>query len=118
MIKKLLFSGFIMAFLVIGTAYGFFHFPERAQAQTELVLRPSGGPIITVVPCNTGLWITVGPPGPASLMIMPTTLVYLYKIFHPAGLVLGGYFPITIPCVVGVIPVGGGFKTMIIGTSL
>ena len=116
MVKKLLFSGFIIVFLVIGTAVGFFHIPKQAQAQS--VVLPFGGTMITVVPCNTGLWITVSPPVPGSFMIMPTTLIYLYYLFHPGALALGGYLPITIPCVVGVVPVGGGFKVIEVGTSL
>ena len=94
------------------------HFvPLRAEAQS--VFLPFGGPIATVVPCNTGLWITIGPPNPGSFMIMPKTLIYLYRVFLPDVLTLGLYDPVPVPCVVGVLPpVGIGFDTIMIGTSV
>ena len=93
------------------------HFiPLQSEAQT--VFPPFGGPIITVAPCNTGLWITVGPPNPGSFMIMPGTLIYLYEAFHPGAETLGLYDPVPVPCVVGILPIGIGFHTIMVGTSL
>lgn len=93
------------------------HFvPLRGEAQS--IFQSFGGPIITEVPCNTGLWITVGPPNPGSFMIMPGTILYLYSAFHPAAQTLGLYSLVTVPCVVGIVPVGGGSQVMMIGTGL
>jgi hypothetical protein len=103
--------------VIAGVAALVWHFiPLRSQAQS--VLPPFGGAIITVVPCNTGLWITIGPPTPGSFMIMPGTILYLYDAFHPIAETLGLYDPVTVPCVVGVVPVGGGFHVVMVGTSL
>ena len=103
--------------LIAATFALLWHFvPLRAEAQS--VFPPFGGAILTVKPCNTGLWITIGPPNPGSFMIMPGTILYLYDAFHPVAETLGLYDPVTVPCVVGVVPIGGGFHVVMVGTSL
>lgn len=114
--KDLIFSAFVTTLFITGLVIRFSIFPQEAHA----VILPFGGPILTVVPCDTGLWITVGPPGPGSLMIMPppATLVYLYDVFLPKVMVLGNFDVVTFPCVVGIVPVGVGNHVLQIGTSL
>ena len=82
---------------------------------------PFGGPLLTVVPCDGGLWITVGPPAilPNSFIILAGgTLVYRYGAFHPGANVIGTWDEVGIPCIVGVVPVGFGVHVLMIGTSL
>ncbi len=81
---------------------------------------PFGGRITSITPCNTGTWITVGPPRPASLLWIPgVSLTYLQgPPRHVGQWVLGMANTASAPCVVGIYVIGYGLIIRQIGTSL
>jgi len=78
---------------------------------------PFGGPIITIIPCNTGALITLGGPRPGQYMYMPGTRSFLFgPPIHPGQWLLGLFGP-PVPCVVGLFVVGGGAIITMHGSS-
>jgi len=112
MFRKLKFWGLtalVLIFLLL--------FANAANAQFGT---PFGGRILTVTACDSGFWITVGPPVPGSIMIVPGTIIFPHRVFRIGAWVLGTtpFGPIAqVPCVVGIVPVGSGYPASVIGTS-
>lgn len=103
----------LMGFIVLS----FLFLPKPVEAVLGF-----GGRILKVVPCATGLLITIGPPRPGLFMWMPTTLTFdwWYRL-RPGPWALGTYFPGGVcvcpyfQCWAGAIPALGTMIT--IGTS-
>ena len=114
---RLIYAVFCLAALGIASYFFSSSGTYLASAQSSIG-RPIGGRILTVSPCDTGLWITVGPPLPGSFMIMPTTRIFKFGSFRPGAFVLGlSVLGAEAPCIVGVVPVGVGEVMSVVGTS-
>lgn len=91
----------------------------RAQVPTGI---PFGGPVTVVVPCDSGIMVTIGPPAPATIFatdeFMATPLFFLYRATHIGAFWLGIYEPVPVPCFVGPAPVGFGEDVLMVGTSI
>ena len=80
-----------------------------------------GGIVTAVQPCNTGLLAYVASPKPpyvTPVMWLWGELPFLsYLPPHPKQQLLGKLAPVTVPCVLGVVPYGVGFPIIYHGSS-
>lgn len=83
---------------------------------------PFGGPITSIIPCNEGSLIVLGPPVGGSFMDIRTTTFYQYGIASHVGQFLLGLstsvLTCTEPCPSGACPIGAGLVMMFYGSSL
>jgi len=83
-------------------------------------MRPFGGQVMTVQPCNTGLLIYVKTPmtGVMPFMWLTGNLPYLMRIPpHPGQYVLGMAGTV-VPCVLGIVPMGAGPVILFHGSGI
>ena len=109
--KKILIGLGLLVLIILFLSVGKF-----AQAQIPGI--PFGGRILSVTPCNNGIWIIVGPPRPGSFIITPATLTFPFRSFRPLAFVLGKALIAPIPWALGNVVIGTGFPVIMIGTSL
>tara|TARA_B100000686_G_scaffold320640_1_gene372516 strand:+ start:1188 stop:1556 length:369 start_codon:yes stop_codon:yes gene_type:complete len=94
-----------------------FTFSQQPLVSQTPASFPMGGKVLTVLPCNTGILITTGPPTPGVWMDLPIAL-FGYKVPTMPGLnILGKSSTFVEPCFVGPVPTGAGFRLMYSGTS-
>lgn len=74
---------------LIALLFAAFNFSFAQESPVKANKKPFGGRILTTTACNTGFWITVGPPRAGSFMVMPTTLQYGSKVYRPGAWAMG-----------------------------
>jgi len=78
-----------------------------------------GGAILSVLPCSNGNLIVVGPPISGKFLVVPGSILYPFRSFHPGAWVLGLASPggaCVIPGIPPIIIPASG-TVILIGTS-
>jgi len=122
-VNKTFLSGFFITFLFLVSS--FFVPVNRTQASTGA---PYFGGIVTVeYACNTGLLVYVKD----NISVVPPVSVVVPYMWlwgelpflsyippHPGQELLGIALPVTVPCILGYVPIGAGFPIVYHGSSL
>lgn len=89
-----------------------------APSPTFAALISFGGRVTTVIPCSSGLHITIIPAGifPVSYVWTPFTLTFSVGPPRSPGQQVLGLADTVIPCFVGKVPLFG-FRMTVVGTS-
>jgi hypothetical protein len=79
---------------------------------------PFGGPITSIIPCDEGLELYLGPPTPGSFMYSGGSVSFAYGPPTHVGQFLLGVASGFLLCTVGGTPIGGGLLILYHGSSI